>query len=72
MPWTLHQHLTLLEADEPALLDECLAATRSQALVVRRLSPTAVVVDHEQAERLVQALLKKGYTPKVSDVAVRG
>ncbi|MBI2941481.1 MAG: hypothetical protein HYY04_13695 [Chloroflexi bacterium] len=35
--------------------------------VVQQLSPTAIVVDHEQLEALLSRLRRQGITPKVTD-----
>ena len=61
----VHQNVTLLECASPEILEEALSATPLKYAVVRRLTPTAVLVDHAQAPELVKALTKKGYEPRI-------
>ena len=63
-PSLVHQNVTLLECASPAILDEALSATPLKYAVVRRLTPTAVLVDPAQVEELVKTLTKKGYEPR--------
>ena len=64
-PAQVHQNVTLLECASPAILDEALSATPLKYAVVRRISPTVVLVDHAQAAELVKVLTKKGYEPRL-------
>lgn len=64
-PVLVHQNVTLLECGSPAILDEALSATPLKYAVVRRISPTVVLVDHAQLPELVKALTKKGYEPRI-------
>jgi hypothetical protein len=43
-----------------------MAATPLPAHVIRQLSPRAVMVDPEYLDAVLQAMLRKGYTPRVS------
>ena len=61
----LYRNLTLIECADPDTLTEVLAGPAGQH-VVRRLSETVVVVDHTQAEAILKALRKAGYTPRVT------
>ncbi len=64
-PALVHQNVTLLECASPAILDEALSATPLKFAVVRRISPTVVLVDHARLDELVKALTKKGYEPRI-------
>lgn len=64
-PPVIHHNATLLECASPAILDEVLSATTLKYAVVRRISPTVVLVDHSQVAELVKALTKKGYEPRI-------
>jgi hypothetical protein len=61
----ISRNLALIECADPAALSEVLAGVAGRH-VVRRLSETAVVVDHAQIETILKALRKAGYTPRVS------
>ncbi len=66
-PWgaRLYRNLSLIECADAATLSEVLAGVAGQHLV-RRLSPTVVVVDHSQHEQILKALRKAGYTPRLT------
>ncbi len=64
-PALVHRNVTLLECASEAILEEALAATPLKYAVVRRISPTAVLLDHAQAAELVKILTKKGYEPRI-------
>ena len=64
-PLLVHQNVTLLECASETILEEALSATALKYAVVRRISPTIVLVDHAQAAELVKALTKKGYEPRI-------
>jgi hypothetical protein len=64
-PSVVHRNVSLLECATPAILDEALSATPLKFAVVRRLSPTVVVVDYAQLGELVKFLTKKGYEPRI-------
>ncbi len=63
---TLHQNAVLIECADDVALEELLAATPLAAHVVRQLSPRVVLVDPEYLDTVVQAMLQKGYTPRIS------
>lgn len=60
----LYQHVAVLECAEPAGLNDLLAAGLGR-FVVRRLGPTAAVVDHERLEEIQKLLKRLGQTPRV-------
>jgi hypothetical protein len=62
----LHQHVALIECADDVALDELLAATPLAVHVIRKLSPRAVLVDPEYIDAVVQVMLQKGYTPRIS------
>jgi hypothetical protein len=62
---TLFKNVAILEVAESALLDELLASGL-QSFVVRQLSPTSVVVDHERLGDVRKLLKKLGQTPRVT------
>jgi hypothetical protein len=63
---TLHQNAALIECTDDLALEELMAATPLPAHVIRQLSPRAVIVDPEYLEPVIQAMIQKGYTPRVS------
>jgi len=60
----LARDVALLETPEAALLDALLADDASAALILRRLTPTAALVDRQRLDLLYQALLKRGQLPR--------
>jgi hypothetical protein len=62
----LHQHVALIECADDIALEELMAATPLPAHVIRRLSPRVVMVDPEYLDPVIQAMIQKGYTPRVS------
>lgn len=54
---------TLLEVDEPALLDTLFADQETRPWLLRRLSPTLAEVASTQLERLQDALWQRNYLP---------
>jgi hypothetical protein len=42
-----------------------LAGTSLAEVVVRRLTPTLFIVDHERLDELIKVLTKRGYEPKL-------
>lgn len=63
----LHQNVALIECAEEILLDELMAATPLPLHVIRQLSPRAVIVDPEYLDAILQAMVRKGYTPRISE-----
>lgn len=61
----LFRHVSLIECADAATLTEVLAGPAGHH-VVRRLSDTVVVVDHNQVELILKVLRKAGYTPRIS------
>jgi hypothetical protein len=64
-PALVHRNVTLLECASETILEEALSATPLKYAVVRRISPTSVLIDHTQAAELVKILTKKGYEPRI-------
>jgi hypothetical protein len=64
-PALLQQNIALLEIANEALAQEVLLGTTLAEVVVRRLTPTLFIVDHERLDELVKALTKRGYEPKL-------
>jgi hypothetical protein len=62
---TLYKHVAILEVAEASQLDELLVSGL-RSLVVRQLSPTAVVVDHERVGDVRKLLKKLGETPRIT------
>jgi EAL domain-containing protein (putative c-di-GMP-specific phosphodiesterase class I) len=60
----LYRNISLIECADAATLAEVLAGPAGRH-VVRQLSETVVVVDHTQAEPILKALRKAGYTPRI-------
>ena len=61
----LFTNTALVECVEPSALEEILGAGLAR-YVVRRLSDTVVVVDHERLEEILKLLRRQGQTPKVT------
>lgn len=59
----IHQHAVVVQCSDPELLAELCHRTSLDAYLIKRLSPTVVIVDPEKAEELFQELVKKGYMP---------
>lgn len=66
-PAVVHMNVTLLEGVSAALVDEVLVGTTLGNAVVRRLTPTALLIDQEQIGEVITLLTKRGYEPKVID-----
>lgn len=60
----LSRGVALLEVQEAALLDAFLADATLSSLILRRLTPTAALIDHQQLSLLYQALLERGQLPQ--------
>jgi len=63
---TLHRNVALIECTDDVALDELRAATPLSAHVIRQLSPRVVIVDPDYLEVVIQAMIQKGYTPRIS------
>ena len=63
---TVHENVVLIECEDDLALEELAAAVDLEACVVKRLSPRAVIVDPEYLDAILQAMVRKGYTPRVS------
>ncbi len=61
----LFTNVAIVECADRAALDEALGAGLDR-YVVRRLSETTVVVDHERLEAVLKLLRRQGQTPKVT------
>ncbi len=64
-PALVHQNVTLLQCVSETVLEEALLATDLKYAVVRRLSPSTVLIDAEKAAELIKVLTKRGYEPRV-------
>ena len=64
-PALLHQNLAILEGVSETILEEALASTALKDMVVRRLSPSVIVVDQHRIDEITKFLSKRGYEPKV-------
>ncbi len=60
----LYRGVALLEVQDAALLDSLLADAALATLILRRLTPTAALVDRQQLPRLYRALLGRGHLPQ--------
>jgi len=61
----LFRHVAIVEAGDAASIDELIASGLGR-FVVRRLSPTAMVVDHERLAEIRKQLRRLGHTPRVT------
>jgi hypothetical protein len=61
----LHLGAALLQVSEPAQLLELAADSALRPFLICRLAPNVALVDPGEADRLVEALRKRGHTPKV-------
>jgi hypothetical protein len=64
-PAIMQQHVCLLECVSATVLDELLNGTALKNFVVRRISPTCLVIDQQRTEEIIKFLTKRGYEPKV-------
>lgn len=62
---TLHRNVVLIECADDLALEELMAVTPLPVHAIRQLSPRAVIVDPDYVETIIQAMLQKGYTPRV-------
>lgn len=60
----LFRNVAIVEAGESAVVDDLIASGLGR-FVVRRLSPTAIVVDHERLPEIRKQLKRLGQTPRV-------
>jgi hypothetical protein len=60
-----HEGLSVLEVSEEAELSSLLLDKRFMAFILLRLSKTEALILPEHSKKLVSALVKAGYTPKV-------
>jgi hypothetical protein len=61
----LHLRAAVLEVSDPAQLLELAADSALRPFLLCRLAPMVALVDAGQAKGLVEALRKRGHTPKV-------
>ena len=61
----LYASVAILEAVDSSTLDELLASGLARYLV-RRIGPTALVVDHERLADVRKLLKRLGQTPRVT------
>ncbi len=62
----IYSHVCVIECADAVALEEVLAAGLERYLV-RRLSPTAAIIDHEQVDEVIRLLRRQGQTPKVTE-----
>ncbi|MFQ5341098.1 MAG: helicase-associated domain-containing protein [Anaerolineae bacterium] len=62
----LYEKLTVLELADDLALRELLANTNLRQHLIHQFSPRVVVVEDSAVDALVEELIKKGYTPKVT------
>ena len=58
--------LTVLELADDLALRELMANTDLRRHIIHQFSPRLVVVEDSAVDALVEELVKKGYTPKVT------
>ena len=63
----LYDHLTVLELADDMALRELLAGTSLSQYIVHQFSPRVVIVREEGVDELANELVKKGYTPRVTN-----
>jgi hypothetical protein len=61
-----HLQAAVLEVSDPAQLLELASDSGLRAFLLCRLAPNVALIDPEQAEALVEALRRRGHTPKVA------
>ncbi|MBM3223070.1 MAG: hypothetical protein FJZ47_04610 [Candidatus Tectomicrobia bacterium] len=61
----MHTNLTLVEVDDPLLLEELRVDRRLGPCIVAQLSDRVAVVKPGSSEWFLRTLLKAGHTPKV-------
>ncbi len=61
----LYENLTVIELTDDMALREILANTNIDDHIIHQFSPRLVVVDDQIVDRLLDTLVKKGYTPKL-------
>ena len=61
----LYRNTALIEFADPAIAAEVAAGPLAR-YIVRRLSETAVVIDHAHVDLVVKTLQRGGYTPRVT------
>lgn len=61
----LHVHATVLEVADAAELLELAADALLRQHLLCRLGPTVALVEPGHADRLIEALRKRGHTPKL-------
>ena len=60
------ENMTVLELADDLALREVLANTDLKDHIVHQFSPRLVVIEDSAVDKLVEELVKKGYTPRVS------
>jgi hypothetical protein len=63
----LYSNLSIIECADSSTLDQIIAGGLGR-FVVRRLSPSAVVVDHQRLDEIERLLRRLGCTPKITQV----
>jgi hypothetical protein len=61
----VHRNVALIECADDLGLEELMVATPLPAHAIRYLSQRLVLVDPEYVDRVLQAMIQKGYTPRV-------
>jgi len=62
----LHKHAAILVTKEPEALAELLATESARTYIGPRLSSTVAWIDHRRVDTLREALVRAGYTPRVT------
>lgn len=62
----LYEHLTVVELADDLALRELLASTSLGQFIVHQFSPRLIVVRDEHVDAWVNELVKRGYTPRVT------
>lgn len=61
----LHRNVAVIECADDMALEELMAATPLPGHAIRKLSPRVVLVDPDHIEPVIQAMVQKGYTPRI-------
>ncbi len=63
---TIYNNVALVEFSDEATVEEIRPLL--EKYIVRALSKTVFVVDHQRNEELIKLLKKRGYEPRLSEV----
>ena len=62
----VHRHAALLITKDPEALAELTETESARPCIGPRLAPTVAWIDHRRVDALREALVKAGYTPKMT------